>query len=213
MSKKGLLKFTDQPLSSHKTRPEPEFISFLSSLNTRGKLLDIGCGVGLEASYAQELGFEVTGIDKEYGCIKKAKEINKKVNLKQVDFFSFIKNIQKNEFSVIVDSKFSNKLTMNKLKRYYKKVSKVLKFDGHMYLQILSTDDAYCKKHCPQRKWTKVDELYIRYFSKKELQKLLRLTGLKIESFKTIKQKYNNNQGSKEETYHVVVARQTVKKW
>ena len=91
MSKKGLLKFTAQPLSSHKTRPEPGFISFLGNLDTRGKLLDIGCGIGLEASYAQELGFEVTGIDKDYSCIKKAKEINSKVNFKQINFFNYIK--------------------------------------------------------------------------------------------------------------------------
>ena len=213
MSKKGLFKFTNQSLSCFKTRPEPEFISFLGDIKLRGKLLDIGCGIGLEAGYAEKLGCEVIGIDKNYSCIKKAKELNNKVNYRHVDFFNYIKNITQNEFNVIVDSKFSNKLTLGQLRRYYKKISKVLKYGSYMYLQILSTDDAYCKEHCPLRKWTKIDDLYVRYFSKKELQKLLSLTGLKIESFKTIKQKYKSNDEHKEETYHIIIAKQIVKKW
>jgi len=165
MAKKGLMKYSTNNLSffPSKTRPEPEFITFIGELKERGKLLDIGCGIGFEASYAQELGFDVTGIDKEYGCIKKAKELNKKVNFKQVDFFNYIKNIPKSEFNVVIDSKFSNKLSLGKLKKYYKKISKVLKYKGYMYLQILSTENDYCKEHCPVRKWTKIEENYIRY--------------------------------------------------
>ncbi|MFH1438955.1 MAG: class I SAM-dependent methyltransferase [Candidatus Woesearchaeota archaeon] len=213
-SDKGLLKYTSHSILAYKTRPEPEFVAFLSELKDRGKVLDIGCGIGLESGFAKDLGFDVVGIDKDYGCIKKAKELNANVDFKQVDFFNYIKDIKKNEFSIIIDSKFSNKLPLNKLKRYYKNISKILKYGGYMYLQALSTEDAYCIKHCPRRMWTKIDDLYIRYFSKKKLQKLLRLTGLKIESFKTIKQKRcNDEEGCEEETYNIAVARQIVKKW
>jgi SAM-dependent methyltransferase len=213
MTKKGLLKFTLPSFSTHKTRPEPEFVAFAGNLAERGKMLDIGCGIGLESDYAQKLGFEVVAIDKDYGCIRKAKEINQTVDFRQIDFFNYIKNISQSEFMLIVDSKFSNKLTQEQLEKYYKNISKVLKFGGYMYLQALSTDDDYCKKHCPQRKWTKINDNYIKYFSKQELLDLLHLTGLKVESFKTIKQKHPSEENGTEETYHIIVARQIVKKW
>ncbi len=213
MVKKGLLKFTSPGFSTNKTRPEPEFVSFAGNLAERGKMLDIGCGIGLESDYAQKLGFEVTAIDKDYGCIRKAREINPKVDFRQIDFFNYIKNVQQSEFMVIVDSKFSNKLTFEQLETYYKNISKVLKFGGYMYLQALSTEDDYCKEHCPQRRWTKINDNYIRYFSKKELLELLQLTGLKVESFKTVRQKHPIEEESIEETYHIIIARQIVKKW
>jgi len=218
-AEKGLLKYASLNACSPshiKTRPEPEFVAFLSTLNERGKLLDVGCGIGFESDYAQKLGFEVTGIDKDYGCIKKAKELNPNPDFRQIDFFNYIKNVPKNEFNVIVDSKFSNKLSLGKLKRYYKNISKALKYGGYMYLQVLSTEDGYCKTHCPKREWTKIGDEYIRYFSKAGLLNLLKLTGLKVESLRTIKQRtfyeLHNNE-TKEETYHIVIARQIIKKW
>ena len=132
-----------------------------------------------------------------------------------MDIFNFVKKVPKNEFSVVLDSKFSNRLTLGHLKRYYKNIAKALQHNGLMYLQVLSTEDTYCKKHCPKRKWTKIKDVYIRFFSKKELIKLLRLTGLKVEQFKIVKQKSTTgeNEERQEETYYVIIAKQTIKKW
>ena len=213
--KKGLLKYSAPNFLICKSGPEPEFISFLSEVKNRGKLVDVGCGIGLESDYAQKLGFEVVAIDNNYSCIKKAKEINHRVDFKQMDIFNFVKKVPKNEFSVVLDSKFSNRLTLGHLKRYYKNIAKALQHNGLMYLQVLSTEDTYCKKHCPKRKWTKIKDVYIRFFSKKELIKLLRLTGLKVEQFKIVKQKSTTgeNEERQEETYYVIIAKQTIKKW
>jgi len=209
-----LFKYDVSRFEHAKTSPEPEFIAFLSSMDKRGRMLDIGCGVGLESDFAHSLGFEVTGIDKDYGAIRKAKDLNNKVDFRQIDFFNYIKNVPMNEFTVIVDSKFSNKLIFPQLKKYYSRIAKALDHNGYLYLQVLSTTDKYCKEHCPQRRWTKVEDFYVRYFSKQELMVLLRLTGLNIEKFKTIKQTYRiEGEDDREETYHIVIAKQTIKKF
>lgn len=221
MGVKGLLKYTSEvresvPGMASKAGPEPAFVEFINSMviNPMDKkdgylLLDIGCGYGLESDYAQKNGFNVVAIDKDYGCVRKTKERNAHVDARQADFFDFIKDVKRNAFSHVIDSRFSNKLTIGRLKRYYQSISKTLRYNGYFFLQILSTGDDYCKSHCPIRKWTKIDDEYIRYFDGRELEKLLHDSGIKITEFKTIKQK----EGDEERTYYVVIARQIIKRW
>ncbi|MBX2873326.1 MAG: methyltransferase domain-containing protein [Saprospiraceae bacterium] len=50
--------------------PYPELLEFYSSLPSKGKLLDLGCGQGRDAIALAKLGFEVMGIDSSKVGIK-----------------------------------------------------------------------------------------------------------------------------------------------
>ena len=61
--------------------PYPELIEFYSKIQTKGKLLDLGCGQGRDAIALAKLGYEVTGIDHSEVGIQQLNKIAQEENL------------------------------------------------------------------------------------------------------------------------------------
>lgn len=71
-------------------KPYPELIQFYSSMNERGKLLDLGCGQGRDSIELAKLGFEVTGIDHSKVGID---QLNKIANLNGLTLIGLVADI------------------------------------------------------------------------------------------------------------------------
>ena len=61
--------------------PYPELIDFFSTIDKKGKLLDLGCGQGRDSIALAKMGFTVTGIDNSTVGIEQLNKIAAKENL------------------------------------------------------------------------------------------------------------------------------------
>lgn len=120
-------------------RDLPEIISE----HIRGrKALDFGCGTGRSTRFLQKLGFNATGVDIADDMIKKAKEIDPKVNyclVKDEDLSQF-----KNETYDLVLSAFTfdNIPASEKKVNILKEIKRILKSDGGM-VNLVSSPEIY----------------------------------------------------------------------
>lgn len=64
--------------------PYSELIDFYSSLKTKGRLLDIGCGQGRDSIALAQLGFDVLGIDNSEIGIEQLNKVAKEKSLSLV---------------------------------------------------------------------------------------------------------------------------------
>ena len=156
------------------------FLGKKNNKNFRGKLLDIGCGLGVFPYEMQKLGWEVTGSEKDDRTIK---HLNREVGLK---------NIYKN-FDEIKRFSFSNYdlITLNKVLEHVvdpinllKEVSLFIKETGYIYIEVPDTENASRNGDPLQR-----EEFYIEHhhgFTLTSLSQALDISGLKIESSERI---------------------------
>jgi len=110
------------------------------------KMLDIGCNIGLSLTFLDKTN-EVTGIDIDEYCVKKAKEINpdKTIIKASMDNLPF----EDNSFDVITmmnvipyhDFLIDNKEEM--IRNTFKEVHRVLKDNGTLYLSTPNGDSIY----------------------------------------------------------------------
>ncbi len=188
-----LLSFAKKHKESKK-EPDKSIIKFLKKLK-KGSLLILPAGAGFEANYAQKKGFSVTAIDDDIDLIKQARAMNSSIDLNYSTFFAFAKKLSKNQFDYVVDNGYSQTLHRDKLPRFYKSISRILKHNGRLMTRALSTSDEHCKKHCPQRQWTYSDGRYINFFNKGFLLDILRKSGFNVENYQLEKSGH---------TYHIV---------
>lgn len=66
-----------------------------------GKLFDIGCGTGNFLTYAQQKGWEVSGIDFDRNAIQAARAVFNLKNVEVNDLAGFIKNNPKQQFDLV----------------------------------------------------------------------------------------------------------------
>lgn len=77
----------------------------LLSNEKRGSILDVGCGAGFYFNFFKSLGFrEVMGLEYDEGNIKKAKELNRNLQVKilQGDIRDLPSPLEKNYFDVVL---------------------------------------------------------------------------------------------------------------
>jgi len=116
------------------------------SPSTHLKVLDIGTGIGTQASQLAKLGFQVTATDISPTAIKLANEIaeHKKV---EVDFIvDDIRSTQiQGPFDIILDRGTFHTLHEDERDTYVDKVFKMLKTGGYFLLKTYSTKEEMWK--------------------------------------------------------------------
>ena len=105
--------------------PYPELMAFYSSIQVKGKLLDLGCGQGRDSIALAKLGYEVTGIDHSKVGIEQLNRIAEKENLPLKGIIGDIyeySNFDEYEF-LLLDSIFHfGKRERSKESKFIKKV-------------------------------------------------------------------------------------------
>lgn len=125
-----------KPYSEKFSNPSDYIDEFLSLIPKNGKILDVGCGPGIDANYMVSKGFKVTGIDLSEKMLKLAKQKFPNINFKLSDIrkLDFLENSFDGifaSFSLIHIPKKDIPLTL-------KNLYKILKEGGVIYIAIQS---------------------------------------------------------------------------
>ena len=117
----------------HQFDNSQELIIFAKFLPENGKVLDVGCGVGIPvAGFFVENGFELTGIDISEGMLKKARE-----NIPEAQFFQYNMvdlDFPDNHFDGIVSIYSMFHVPKQKHVKIIKNFHRMLKKEGCMML-------------------------------------------------------------------------------
>ena len=162
-------------------RPDPYIRDFLSKIDS-GTVLMIGMSHELEIKDKKSV--DLTVVDDDYKKIQEGRRDQPGINFRYTSFADFSRGTEKESFDFIVDNCASNSIRRESLRSFYQSVARLLKTNSILYSKVISTKSAYCKKHCPKRKWTNQGGIYVNFFDKTPLLRRLRLSGFNIESYK-----------------------------
>lgn len=135
-------------IPEHKKILEP-FINLLNSNFKDPKIIDLGCGVGLNSLILEENGFDVTGIDYSSNSIEHAKRNCSKSKFVHADFLDWY---PENKFHGLVAGSFLDKFHPDLLPEVFEKIDFLLypKAYGLVYMP-LSKDEQEDNIHTPLR--------------------------------------------------------------
>lgn len=109
-------------------------------LKKEGEVLDVGCGAGTISLYLAYKGYQVTGIDISKKAIKECQESAKKINLRNVTFYTmnFPDEVPRKKFDFIVCSEVIEHIENRKLA--FHKMYSLLKPRGILFLTTPSSN-------------------------------------------------------------------------
>ncbi len=137
------------------------------SLKRRGKILDIGCGVGYFLDAAKSQGWNVYGIEPS----KEAKRICQKNGIKIIDYSDL--NKYSGFFDVI--TLFHVFEHIENPKEYLINVSKLLKKNGLIMMEVPNINSFNARYQ--KNKWWYVQDMHLFYFSPRSIKKYLASSG------------------------------------
>jgi 2-polyprenyl-3-methyl-5-hydroxy-6-metoxy-1,4-benzoquinol methylase len=144
-----------------------------------GKLLDIGCNIGLFLNVARDKGFDVTGVELNKACASFGKKhFGLDIQSETLDVVGF----PDKSFDVI--TLFDVLEHVADLHGFLNEVKKILKDDGLLVLQSPNFDSLMARVTKSKWNWlTPPDHLY--HFTQKSLELLLHDHGLNFRSVDT----------------------------
>lgn len=132
------LKYYDDNIESYKEQWLNDFFKnynfeipdiFLSYLNSKSHILDLGCGTGRDSKYFIDKGYQVTSIDGSYEMCNIAKSLLKK----EVEQINFLDIDYKEKFDGVFACASLLHLDNEDLIVVLKKISSALKQNGILY--------------------------------------------------------------------------------
>jgi ubiquinone/menaquinone biosynthesis C-methylase UbiE len=160
---------------------------FLNMLPKKSKILDIGCGAGINSKLALIKGFSVIGLDSSKEMIKIAKHNFPKIKFNLADMNHIEYNTK--QFSGIIASFSLIHIPKNKIPSIIKKFSEILKGNGMLYLSLQSGRSKEIFINGP---FIKGEKLFLNIMSFNEIKKVLNKYGFNIIWSK--KRKPNKNE-------------------
>ena len=112
----------------------PHLDDFLNLVQPKGKILDVGCGPGVDSQYMSLKGFDVIGIDNAEQMLALARQ--KKSNAKFVLHDMITWNRESSSFDAILASYSLVHIPKNKIQRVLKKFNRMLKKKGILSINI-----------------------------------------------------------------------------
>lgn len=154
------------------SEPIDEFLKFIPQ---NGKILDIGCGTGIDAKYMQEKGFIVTGVDPSQKMLDIAKKQAPLIKFKLGDCrkLDFAPNYFNGIFSSFSLIHIQKKDVREILKDFYR----ILKKEGILYIGFQEGDPKETFINAPIKPDKKI---FLNVFSEQEIKKLIHEAGFSI---------------------------------
>lgn len=167
-------------IESKKITP-PERLPFSKLFLKGSHILDVGCGGGRDAKFFIQKGLNVTGIDTSSVLIKLAQKEVPKATFKYIDLLKI--QFPKNTFDGIWAQAVLFHLKRKDVPIALKKFYKILKQNGTLHITIREgKGEEYIKDQLSDG-----NERFYTYFSKNEIETLLKNQGFKIIFFKISK--------------------------
>jgi 2-polyprenyl-3-methyl-5-hydroxy-6-metoxy-1,4-benzoquinol methylase len=155
------------------------YLQNIRKYKSHGKLLDVGCNIGLFLVTAKEEGFEATGIELNKECADYAEN---KFGLDIVNDYLENKGFQDGIFDIV--TMFDVLEHIPDMRNALGEVRRVLKKDGLLVVQLPNLDSVMARLTGSKWVWfTTPDHLY--HFNPKNLSEFLLSNGFKIEHLRT----------------------------
>ena len=123
-----------------KNRKQLEFVESIKKINSKEKMLDIGCATGNLTELLGEKTRNIVGIDLDKELLKEAKEKHPNLNFENMNMLKINEKFEENSFDRVVS--FGNTLvhldSREEVEEFFQKVYKTLKFNGLFIVQIIN---------------------------------------------------------------------------
>lgn len=149
---------------------------FLHSLPKGGKILDVGCGPGLEANYMHEQGFEVVGVDISEKMLALARKRNPAIEFLQSDLID-VEFREKIFYGIAALSSLIH-IRKKDVPAVLKKFNSYLKKGGLLYLEL---QEGKSKEGTFSTPVKSKEKIFINVFSFGEIRQLLKKAGFLLE--------------------------------
>lgn len=122
------------PYAKAFSRPSEYIDEFLALLPKNAKVLDVGCGVGVDSGYMTSRGFSVIGLDLSKEMLKLARQKFPQIDFRQQDMREL--NFPFNFFDGILASCSLIHIPKKDVHRALKRFHQILKKDGVIYIAL-----------------------------------------------------------------------------
>lgn len=164
-----------EPYAKEFLKPSEYIDRFITFLPKNGKILDVGCGCGIDANYLTSKGFQVTGVDLSKGMLKLAKQKFPHIHFKHKDirksYFPY------NSLDGILASCSLIHIPKKDIPNLLKKFSYTLKKEGVIYLEL---QEGESKEIFIDEPFKPDEKLFVNVMSLKEISSLLTQHGFSI---------------------------------
>jgi ubiquinone/menaquinone biosynthesis C-methylase UbiE len=123
-----------EPYSKKFSRPSEHIGEFLALLPKNAKILDIGCGVGVDAGFMESEGFEIIGIDLSEKMLNIARQKFPQIDFRQQDIREL--DFPPNSFDGILASCSLIHIPKKDVPALLEKFHRILKKEGAIYMAL-----------------------------------------------------------------------------
>ena len=177
-----------EPYANEFSKPSEYIDEFLTLLPKNAKILDAGCGIGVDASYMSSKCFEIIGIDLSKEMLKLAKQKFHQINFRQEDIREL--DFPPNSFDGILASCSLIHIPKKDFPALLKKFHQILKKDGAIYIAL---QGGKSEEIFIDEPFKPDEKLFLNIISFDEIKNLLVKNGFSIVK------KYKRKPKSKEE--------------
>lgn len=157
------------------SKPNKKVKSLVKLLPKNGKVLDLGCGMGMNSVFLAEYGFDVVCADKDKENIDYIKKNYPQISAINKNILGF--NFPKEEYDLVLAFNVLNFFKLENVKRIINNIIKSLKKDGLLCLQTFSVNDSSYNKflEIAEKKggkntfYSKKTQNFTHFFTKEEL--------------------------------------------
>ena len=157
------------------SEPSEHIDEFLELLPTNGKILDVGCGNGVDCMYVKNKGFKIVGVDMSEKMLDIARSKYPEIEFRLGDMRSL--QFDQNEFDGIIASCSLIHIPKKDIPKTLGQFTRFLKHGGAIYIQLQSgtSEEVFVDEPF------KPDEkLFVNVISPDEIELLLHNAGFKI---------------------------------